>query len=67
MHPPHSPASLFQVADKFQTLAQSAKQERMQVVFQSVSAVSIAVMGLAASAHLLREVFGVGRGHGPGR
>ncbi len=67
MHPvsPHTPG-LMQVAEKAQHMAASAKQERMAVVFQTVSVVSVAVMGLAASAHLLREFFPVARHHGRG-
>lgn len=74
MHPPspHNPG-LLQLAEKAQHLADHNKQGRMAVVFQTVSVVSVAVMGLAASAHLLRELFGHrpavrnGQGHEPPR
>lgn len=64
-HPPNP--GLMQVATQAQHMAATAKQERMAVVFQTVSVVSVAVMGLAASAHLLRELFRPAAGHGRGR
>lgn len=58
MHTPNlHPPGLLQLAEKAQQLASQTKQERMAVVFQTVSIVSVAVMGLAASAHLIRELF----------
>ncbi|MBX9581863.1 MAG: hypothetical protein K2X87_16285 [Gemmataceae bacterium] len=71
MHPvnPANPG-LLQVATQAQQMAGQAKQERMAVAFQTVSMVSVAVMGLAASAHLLRELLRPathGRGQGQGR
>lgn len=68
MHPinPTNPG-LMQVATHAQHMAAAAKQERMAVVFQTVSVVSIAVMGLAASAHLLRELLRPAQGRGRGR
>lgn len=69
MHPVTPPnPGLMQVATQAQHMAASAKQERMAVVFQTVSVVSVAVMGLAASAHLIRELFQPkhDRGHGRG-
>jgi hypothetical protein len=68
MHPVNPQnLGLMQVAEKAQHMAASAKEERAAVVFQTVSVVSVAVMGLAASAHLLRELFRAGHGHGHGR
>lgn len=59
MHPPNpQPPGLLQLAEKAQQLASHSKHERMAVVFQTVSVISVAVMGLAASAHLIRELFG---------
>ena len=56
-----------QVATQAQHMAAAAKQERMAVVFQTVSVVSVAVMGLAASAHLLRELLRPAHRQGHGR
>lgn len=60
MHPPNTQnLGLLQIAEKAQHFGSHAKQERVAaVIFQTVSVVSVAVMGLAASAHLLRELFG---------
>ena len=64
MHPVNP--GLMQVATQAQHMAATAKQERMAVVFQTVSVVSVAIMGVAASAHLLRDLLrpAAGRGHG---
>lgn len=52
--PPHNP-SLMQIAAQAQNLAANAKQERMAMMFQTVSMVSVAVMGVVQAAQLLRD------------
>ncbi len=68
MHLPPTPTpNLLQLADKATHLAAGSKQSRAAAVFQTVSMVSVCVLGLAASAKLLRELFGhahPGRGRG---
>jgi hypothetical protein len=67
MHPvnPHNPG-LMQVAQQAQNMAESAKQDRMGVVFQTVAVVSVAVMGVTAAANLIRDLFRPERGRGRG-
>jgi hypothetical protein len=57
MHPvnPQNPG-LLQVATEAQNMATNARQVRTAVVFQTVSMVSMAVVGVAAAAHLLRDL-----------
>ena len=63
MHPvnPHNPG-LLQVATQAQNMAASAKQQRMAVAFQTVAMVSMAVMGVTAAAHLIRDLLRSERG-----
>jgi hypothetical protein len=67
MHPvnPHNP-SLLKVAEQAQDMAANAKQQRMAVAFQTVAMVSMAVMGVTAAAHLIRDLLRVERGRGRG-
>jgi ABC-type hemin transport system ATPase subunit len=60
---PHNP-DLMQVASQAQNMAKIAQQERMAFAFQSVAMVSMAIMGIAATAHLIRELL---RSETPGR
>ena len=55
---------LMQVASQAQNMAKNAKQERMAVVFQTVAMVSMAVMGVTAAAHLIRDLLRPERGRG---
>ena len=64
MHPfPHAP-NLAQVATQAQNLAQATRQERMALAFQTVSMVSMALMGATAAAHLIRTELRPERGKG---
>jgi len=53
-----------QVATQAQDMAKRTRQEKMAVVFQTVAVVSMAMMGITAGAHLIREVL---RSQTPGR
>jgi hypothetical protein len=66
-HPvnPHNPG-LLQVAAQAQDMAAHAKQQRMAVAFQTVAMVSMAVMGLTAAGHLIRDLLRAERGRGRG-
>jgi len=66
MHPMNvqSPPGLMQVATQAQDMAKRTRQEKMAVVFQTVAVVSMAMMGITAGAHLIREVL---RSQTPGR
>lgn len=52
--PPNNP-NLMQFAAQAQNLAANAKQERMAMAFQTVSMVTVAVMGVVQAAQLLRD------------
>lgn len=52
---PHNP-NLLHVANQAQHMARNTRQEYMALAFQSVAMVSMAIMGLAAAAQMLREV-----------
>ena len=52
---PHNPG-LMQVASEAQNMAKSAQQEKMAFAFQSVAMVSMALMGVTAAAHLIRDL-----------
>lgn len=57
MHHANQPnPNLLQLASQAQNMAANAKQERMAMAFQMVSMVSVAVMGIAAAAQLLRDL-----------
>jgi hypothetical protein len=60
MHQPN----LDQVATQAQNMAQKAKQERMALAFQTIAMVSMAVMGVTAAAHLIRDMLREPRGRG---
>jgi hypothetical protein len=65
MHPMNvQNPGLMQVASQSQNMATHAKQEKMAVAFQTVAMVSMAVMGVTAAAHLIRDLLGAGK---PGR
>lgn len=56
MYTPHSyNPNLGQVASQAQSMARSARQENLAIAFQSVAMVSMAIMSVAAAAHLVRE------------
>jgi hypothetical protein len=63
---PHNPG-LMQVASQAQHMAAHTKQERLAMAFQTVSIVSVAVMGISASAHLLRDLLRSKHENGRGR
>ena len=63
---PHSPG-LMQVATQAQHMAAHTKQERLAMAFQTVSMVSVAIVGISASAHLLRDLLRTKHEHGRGR
>jgi hypothetical protein len=63
---PHTPG-LLQVANQAQSMAANAKQHRMAVAFQTVAMVSMAVMGVSAAAHLIRDMLRSDQGRGRGR
>lgn len=47
---------LLQVASQAQTMSRQAREERTAVAFQTVAMVSMAIMGAAAAAHLVRDL-----------
>lgn len=53
--PPKNP-NLMQLAAQAQSMAANAKQERMAMVFQTVSMVSVAIVGVVQAAQLLRDL-----------
>jgi hypothetical protein len=56
---------LMQVAEQAQNMAKGTQQEKVAMVFQTVAVVSMALMGVTAGAHLIRELLRsqtVGRG-----
>lgn len=57
MHPPNPQnPGLLQVAAQAQNMAHQARQERFALAFQAVAMVSMAVMGIASAAHLVRDI-----------
>jgi ABC-type nickel/cobalt efflux system permease component RcnA len=48
--------NLQQIAHQTQEFAKSSKDQRLGLVFQTVSMVSMAVLGVGAAVHLLREM-----------
>ncbi len=57
MHPMNvSNPGLMQVASQAQSMAKGTQQEKAAIVFQTVAVVSMAVMGITAAAHLIREM-----------
>lgn len=64
MQPSNSNPGLFQVATQAQIMARNARQDRLAVAFQSVAMVSMAIMGVTAAAHLMRDLLRADRGRG---
>jgi hypothetical protein len=60
---PQNPG-LMQVASQAQHMAKGTPQEKMALVFQTVAVVSMALMGVTAAAHLIRDLL---RSQTPGR
>jgi len=58
---------LMQVASQAQHMAKSANQERLAMAFQTVAMVSMALMGVTAAAHLVRDLLRSDQGPNRGR
>jgi hypothetical protein len=52
---PHNP-DLMHVALQAQNMGRSVQQERLAIAFQSVAMVSMALMGVTAAAHNIRDL-----------
>lgn len=59
----HNPG-LMHVASQAQDMAKNVKQEQMALAFQTVAMVSMALMGVTAAAHLIRDLL---RSQTPGK
>ncbi|MGL6075455.1 MAG: hypothetical protein ACRC8S_14970 [Fimbriiglobus sp.] len=57
--------NLQQIANQTQEFAKHTKDHRLGLVFQTVSMVSMAVLGVGAAVHLLREMLRNPRHHDP--
>jgi hypothetical protein len=55
---------LMQVASQAQNMAKSTQQEKVAFAFQTVAMVSMALMGVTAAAHLIRDLL---KSQTPGR
>lgn len=55
---------LLQVASQAQNMAKQVREERMATAFQTVAMVSMAIMGVTAAAHLVRDLLRPNNGRG---
>lgn len=66
MYPGPQHPGLIQVANQAQQMARHTREERMALAFQTVAMVSMAIMGVTAAAHLVRDLMRDDRGKSRG-